>query len=55
MHKPVFSLDKTVIVHCTSGGRSALAGKTLKDLGYDDVRDLGGFAGWVEAGVEVET
>jgi rhodanese-related sulfurtransferase len=55
MHKPVFSLDKTVIVYCASGGRSALAGKALKDLGYADVRNLGGFAGWVEAGGEVET
>ena len=48
MHKPVFSRDKTVIVYCASGGRSALAGKALKDLGYDDMRNLGGFAGWVE-------
>jgi rhodanese-related sulfurtransferase len=54
MHKPAFSTDKTVIVYCASGGRSALAGKALKDLGYTDVRNLGGFAGWVEAGGEVE-
>ncbi len=54
MHKPEFSTDKTVIVYCASGGRSALAGKALKDLGYTDVRNLGGFAGWVEAGGEVE-
>lgn len=54
MHKPEFSTDKTVIVYCASGGRSALAGKSLKDLGYTDVRNLGGFAGWVEAGGEVE-
>lgn len=54
MHKPVFSTEKTVIVYCASGGRSALAGKALKDLGYTDVRNLGGFGGWVEAGGEVE-
>jgi len=54
MHKPEFSTDKTVIVYCASGGRSALAGKALKDLGYSDVRNLGGFAGWVKAGGEVE-
>jgi rhodanese-related sulfurtransferase len=26
--------------YCASGGRSALAGKTLKDMGYQDVRNL---------------
>lgn len=43
-----------VITYCASGGRAALAGKTLKDLGYSDVRNLGGFKDWVEAGGEVE-
>jgi rhodanese-related sulfurtransferase len=45
-----FSRDKTVIVDCASGGRSALAGKTLQDIGYKDVRNLGGFKDWVESG-----
>ena len=38
----------------TSGGRSALVGKTLKDMGYTNVRNLGGFKGWVDAGGAVE-
>lgn len=50
----VFSRDKTVIVYCASGGRSALAGKALMDLGYADVKNLGGFTGWVEAGGPVD-
>ena len=49
-----FDRDKTVIVYCASGGRSALAGKTLQDLGYKDVRNLGGFKGWAESGGAVE-
>lgn len=53
-HDPEFRKDRTVIVYCASGGRSALAGKTLKDMGYSDVRNLGGFKGWVDAGGEVE-
>jgi rhodanese-related sulfurtransferase len=53
-HDPEFRKDRTVIVYCASGGRSALAGKTLKDMGYADVRNLGGFKGWVDAGGEVE-
>jgi rhodanese-related sulfurtransferase len=49
-----FALDKTVILHCASGGRAALAGKLLKDLGYEKVFNLGGFKDWVEAGGKVD-
>ena len=44
----------TVIVHCAAGSRAALAGKLLKDMGYKDVRNLGRFKEWVEAGGAVE-
>jgi rhodanese-related sulfurtransferase len=54
MHDPALAKARTLIVYCASGGRSALAGKTLKDMGYGDVRNLGGFKDWVEAGGEVE-
>jgi rhodanese-related sulfurtransferase len=53
-HDPALDPNKTVIVYCASGGRSALAGKTLKELGYKDVRNLGGFKDWVESGGAVE-
>ena len=53
-HDPDFDRDRTVLVYCASGGRSALAGKALQDLGYRDVRNLGGFKDWVEAGGEVQ-
>ena len=53
-HDPAFQKDRTVIVYCASGGRSAMAGKTLQEMGYTDVRNLGGFKGWVDAGGEVE-
>ncbi|MGH6886865.1 MAG: rhodanese-like domain-containing protein, partial [Geminicoccales bacterium] len=43
MYDPSFQKDKTIILYCASGGRSALAGKTLEDMGYADVRNLGGF------------
>ena len=48
-----FDREKTVIVYCASGGRSALAGKTLH-MGYKDVRNLGGFKGWADSGGAVE-
>jgi rhodanese-related sulfurtransferase len=53
-HDKAFSRDKTVLVYCASGGRSALAGRALQDLGYRDVRNLGGFKDWVESGGAVE-
>ena len=53
-HDPNFSKDKTVILYCASGGRSALGGKLLRDMGYEKVYNLGGFKDWVEAGGKIE-
>ena len=53
-HDPDFARDRTVILSCASGGRSALAGKALQDLGYRDVRNLGAFKDWAERGQAVE-
>ena len=49
-----FSTDKTVILHCASGGRAALAGKLLKDMGYTRVYNLGGLKDLIDAGGKVE-
>src|SRR5687767_9563210 len=54
-HKPEFNKDKKLILHCASGGRSALAVKTLKEMGYDNVAHMdGGFKAWKEAGMPVK-
>ena len=53
-HDPAFRTDRPIILYCAGGGRAALAGKTLRDLGFTDVRNLGGFKDWVAAGGEVE-
>ncbi|MBS0535075.1 MAG: rhodanese-like domain-containing protein [Proteobacteria bacterium] len=53
-HDKNFAKDKTIIVYCASGGRSALAGKALKDLGYDKVVNLGAFKDWAESGGAIE-
>ena len=54
-HKPEFDKSKKIILHCASGGRSALAAKTLKDMGYQNVAHLdGGIKGWKEAGMATE-
>lgn len=54
MHDAAFDRAKTVVAYCASGGRSALVGKTLKDMGYVNVRNLGGFKGWLDAGGEID-
>ena len=50
-HKQELDPSRRVILHCASGGRSALAARTLGEMGYGSVAHLdGGFKGWKEAG-----
>jgi rhodanese-related sulfurtransferase len=53
-HDKNFSRDKTVILYCASGGRSALSGKVLKDMGYSNVYNVGGFKDWADSGGAIE-
>jgi rhodanese-related sulfurtransferase len=53
-HDENFAKDKTVIVYCASGGRSALSGEALKKLGYAEVYNLGAFKDWAAAGGAVD-
>ena len=50
-HKPVFGQDKRFVLFCAAGWRSALATKTLQDMGLDKVAHIeGGFTAWKEKG-----
>jgi rhodanese-related sulfurtransferase len=49
-HDPKFRRDRPVVLYCASGGRAALAGKLLKDMGYSQVYNLGGLKDWAEGG-----
>lgn len=51
---PRFSKDKTIVLYCASGGRSALCGQALLALGYQDVRSLGAFKDWTCGGGPIE-
>lgn len=54
-HNPALRPDRRVILHCASGGRSALAAATLQDMGYADVAHLdGGIKAWQESGRPVD-
>lgn len=56
-YKPVFGDDSTeFILFCGAGWRSALATKTLQDMGMTNVAHIdGGFAAWKKQGAPVET
>lgn len=53
-HDKKFDPARPVIVYCASGGRSALSGRTLKELGYERVYNLGAFKDWAKAGGATE-
>ena len=50
-HREVFATDKTLILFCAAAWRSALATKTLQDMGVENAAEMeGGFQAWVEEG-----
>lgn len=54
-HQAPLDPSKRVILHCASGGRSALAAQTLQEMGYEHVSHLdGGINAWREAGKPTE-
>ena len=54
-HRPVFAEDKEFVLFCAAGWRSALATKTLQDMGLPRVAHIeGGFTAWKAAGAPVE-
>lgn len=53
-HQEPLDPSKRIILHCASGGRSALGAATLQAMGYRDVAHLeGGFTAWKVAGKPV--
>jgi rhodanese-related sulfurtransferase len=55
MHLPALGSGKRILLFCASGGRSALAAKTLKEMGVPNVAHVkGGFGAWKQAGGPVE-
>lgn len=46
--------SKKLVIYCATGGRSALAAKTLTDMGFADVYHVsGGLVAWKDAGKPV--
>jgi|TARA_B110000261_G_scaffold113595_1_gene126881 rhodanese-related sulfurtransferase len=55
-YKDFFNKEKSIILYCHSGARSALAAKTLQLMGYDKISHMkGGFKSWMkEVGIIVD-
>ena len=55
LYDPIMKKDAEIYLICGAGGQAALTGKTLKDMGYTNVTNIGGFPGWTEAGGPTES
>jgi rhodanese-related sulfurtransferase len=53
-HNAELRQERPVVLYCASGGRSALAGQTLQQMGYAEVYNLGAFKDAVDAGFPTE-
>lgn len=47
---PDLPKDKTIYVHCKSGGRAGRVAMILQNHGFQDVKNLGGLNDWISAG-----
>ncbi len=54
-HNEALKKDADIYLICGAGGQAALAGKTLKEMGFQNVTNIGGFSGWKEAGGPTES
>ena len=54
MHHEALTKDKEIYLVCAAGGMAALAGKTLVDMGYENVTNIGGISEWIDAGGATE-
>jgi rhodanese-related sulfurtransferase len=53
-HNDILQKDAEIYLVCGAGGQAALAGKTLKDMGFANVTNIGGFGDWKKAGGPAE-
>ena len=53
-HNVALRKDADIVLICGAGGMAALTGKTMKEMGYENVTNVGGFSAWKDAGGPVE-
>ena len=50
LHNKALKKDLEIILVCGAGGQAALTGKTLIDMGYSNVSNLGAIGDWEKKG-----
>ena len=51
----IIDISKEIVLFCAAGGRSALAAKTLKDMGYKNISHIdGGFGAMEQEGFKIK-
>ena len=53
-HKPFLQKQAHICIVCGAGLMAAMAGKTLVEMGFSNVTNVGGMEAWKEAGGPVE-
>jgi rhodanese-related sulfurtransferase len=53
-YKPFFEKDAQICIVCGAGLMAAMAGKTLREMGYENIINVGGMQAWKDAGGPVE-
>jgi rhodanese-related sulfurtransferase len=54
-HNSAMQKDADLYLVCGAGGQAALAGKTLQEMGYTSVTNIGGIGDWKDAGGPMES
>ena len=54
LHNPTLKKDADIVLVCGAGGQAALSGKTLVDMGFENVSNVGGISAWKDAGGPME-
>ena len=54
MHNSALQKGSAIGIICAVGGQAALTAKTMKDMGFENVVNLGGISDWAEAGGPME-
>ena len=53
-HNKALSKDQEIILVCGAGGMAALTGKTMIEMGYKNIKNVGGIGDWIKADGPIE-
>ena len=54
LHNEKLSKNNEIVLVCGAGGMAALTGKTLLEMGYTRIQNVGAIGDWIEAGGPIE-